>query len=106
VNVTVETMLDSLPGLSESVASDYLAYRKTKKAPLTKTAWDRIAGSIRGSPHSPDECLAVAMMRGWQGFEASWVDQSRPQDSGRISAAERTVRAIEDRRRREAEAMR
>jgi hypothetical protein len=104
VNVNVETMLESLPGLSESVASDYLAYRKTKKAPLTKTAWDRIAGSIRGSPHPPDECLAVAMMRGWQGFEASWMEnqrETRQRDQARISPAERTRLAIEDRRRRE-----
>lgn len=75
-SVSVELMQQSLPGLSEGVAQDYLAMRKAKRAPLTETAWKAISASVREAcrelGHSPDRVLAYAQMRSWVGFQLDW----------------------------------
>lgn len=105
-NVPVKHMLETLPGLSETVAEDYLTHRKAKRAPLTETAWSGICRGIRKAQAPPDEALTMAMARGWQGFEADWWANSnkgnsngnqarfRDPDAPQISAAERSARAI------------
>ena len=74
--VTVARMIESLPELSESVARDFIAYRKAKKAPLTETAWDRMAVEItKAAAHgyTPDDALAEAMVANWQSVKADWL---------------------------------
>lgn len=74
--VTIARMIESLPELSESVARDFIAYRKAKKAPLTETAWDRMAAEItKAAAHgyTPDDALAEAMMANWQSVKADWL---------------------------------
>ena len=104
VNVTASEMMQAMPGLSEEVARDYLAFRKSKKAPLTATAWKGIMKEYAKTRMEPNECLTYCQVMGWRGFKAEWVEQngSRQGFAERgISPAERTRRAIEDRRRNE-----
>jgi hypothetical protein len=105
VNVTASEMMQAMPGLSEEVARDYLAFRKSKKAPLTATAWKGIVSEYQKTRMEPNECLTYCQVMGWRGFKAEWVEKAyaasqRPTERG-ISPAERTRRAIEDRRRNE-----
>lgn len=82
VGVTIAQMIESLPELSESVARDFLAYRKAKKAPLTKTAWDRMSTEIVKAGaygYSPDDALAEAMEANWQSVKADWlINRNKP----------------------------
>lgn len=71
--LTVEQMQDGSPDLSTEVASTYMAYRRNKKAPLTKIAWRDIVKEIRKVGRPIDGALAYAMNRNWQGFDATWV---------------------------------
>lgn len=73
VNISVEQMVDSIPGLSAEAAGEYLAFRKSKKAPLTSGAWKAIVKEIVKSGLEPVDALNTAMARGWQGFDASWL---------------------------------
>lgn len=60
-------------GVDEQIAKDFLATRKAKKAPLTRTA-------LAGLQHQADlagvtlsQALAICTLRGWQGFKADWL---------------------------------
>lgn len=105
VNESVGAMIEILPGLSEETADEYLSFRKAKKAPLTPGAWKKIASEIQKSGLSPDEALNTAMARGWQGFDASWINGHSAGSAGRplskqeaIEAAnQRVVKEIEER---------
>lgn len=60
-------------GVSESVARDWLAVRKTKRATNTKTAFERIKAEIAKSGRSADDCIRTAAEKSWQGFQADWM---------------------------------
>lgn len=60
-------------GVSESVARDWLAVRKTKRATNTETAFERIKAEIAKSGRSADECIRTAAEKSWQGFQADWM---------------------------------
>ena len=75
--VSCKQILEELPELEEQTVIDYLAVRRAKKAPLTRTAWNSIKEQILitqerfGIP--PNKALSVAVQQGWQGFEAEWI---------------------------------
>lgn len=73
--VSESEMVDA--GVSQTVATEYQGYRRAKRAPLTPSAWRRIASEARKTDLGIDACLTLAMSRGWQGFEAAWVDELR-----------------------------
>ena len=55
-------------GVSDEVARDWMAVRKTKRATNTKTAFDRIKTEIDKSGRTADECIRIAVEKSWQGF--------------------------------------
>ena len=75
-SVTQADMKFDFPDLTEQVIADYLELRKTKRAPLTKTAWAAIAKEIKKTGLSADHVLTIAVTKGWQGFEAEWIKPS------------------------------
>ncbi|WP_187153333.1 hypothetical protein [Candidatus Arsenophonus triatominarum] len=73
---------------SESVWDDYLQHRKNKKAPLTQTALNRLATAVNEANelgYSTDNVLAECMLRNWQGFEVSWIEQKKYQRNSLIN---------------------
>lgn len=62
-------------GVSEQTAADWLALRKAKKAPVSRTALDAIKREAEQAGMSLDSTLALCCTRGWQGFKAEWVTQ-------------------------------
>lgn len=88
VGITTKVMITSLPELSETVARDFLAYRKAKKAPLTETAWNRIVTEItKAAAHgySPDDALAEAMVANWQSVKADWLANRNKSKTQQVS---------------------
>lgn len=75
INTKAFDFLEALKsiGVSESVARDWLAVRKTKRATNTKTAFERIKAEIAKSGRSADECIRTAAEKSWQGFQADWM---------------------------------
>jgi hypothetical protein len=62
-----------LQGVRESVANDWLALRKARRAPATKTAITHIAIQAQKAGLLLETALAMCCQRGWQGFEAKWL---------------------------------
>ena len=70
--ISATDLIQSLEGLSLSVANDYLQFRKQKKAPLNATAWKSICREVMKTSATPDEAIGEAMNAGWTGFKADW----------------------------------
>ncbi|WP_278438352.1 helix-turn-helix domain-containing protein [Pseudomonas oryzihabitans] len=87
---TLQQMMAIAPAdLSESVASDYHAFRQ-KKGALTETAWKRIVVELekcKAAGISADDALGECMAAGWTGIKRDWlVNRLQPQSNGRQSA--------------------
>jgi hypothetical protein len=63
--------------IPEPLARDFLAIRKAKKAPLTATALAGIEREAGKAGYTLQKALETCCARGWQGFEAGWV-QPKP----------------------------
>lgn len=58
---------------------DFIALRKAKRSPLSKTALDGIEREALKAGLSLDGALAECCARGWVGFKAEWVAATPPQ---------------------------
>ena len=61
---------------SAQVMADWVAARKTKRAPISQTVIDQFGNELRkaaGLGYSVDQCLAECITSGWQGFKAAWI---------------------------------
>ena len=68
--------------VSERVWQDFQAIRAAKRAPLTDTALNGIAREASKAGMSLSEALAMCCERGWQGFNAGWVDKPKDRTAG------------------------
>lgn len=59
----------------EAVWNDFVAMREAKRAPLSETALNGIAEEAAKAGIGLAEALATCCRRGWQGFEAAWLDR-------------------------------
>ena len=66
-------------GVSEQVARDFLAARKTKFTETALAGFQREAAKAR---ITIEQALATATERGWQGFKADWVDKKTKRHTG------------------------
>lgn len=60
-------------GVCNSVWTDFLQLRKTKKAKLTQTALDGIQAEADKAGWTLENALRECCARGWVGFKAEWV---------------------------------
>lgn len=66
-------------GIDEQIASDFIAIRKAKNAPLTQTALDGIKREANKTKLTLENALRICIERNWQGFSASWLFESHNQ---------------------------
>jgi hypothetical protein len=59
--------------VSESTWNDFVALRKTKKAPVTPTVIDGIAKEAIKLGWSLERAMQEMCTQGWQGFKADWL---------------------------------
>jgi hypothetical protein len=64
-------------GVEEKVAEDWMKVRKTKKATNTETAFNRIKSQIEKSGVNPNDCIKLAVVKDWKGFEAEWINKEQ-----------------------------
>ena len=70
--LTLDVQALIVDGVSREVAEDFLALRKKKNAPLTRTAWKGIKAEIDKTTMSIDGALTLMAARGWQGLNSTW----------------------------------
>lgn len=61
-------------GVSENIIDDWLSLRKSKKASNTQTAFNSIKSQIEKSGLSANNCIEIAVIKSWVGFEAKWLN--------------------------------
>lgn len=63
------------PGVASQVVADFKALRKQKRAPITPTAIAKIVKEAALAGITLESALTLCCSRGWQGFEASWLER-------------------------------
>lgn len=63
-------------GVNEQVAKDFIAVRKSHKAPLTMTALGRIEREAGKAGLTLEQAVCLCAEKGWRGFEAEWLTNS------------------------------
>ena len=61
-------------GVDRQHAEDWLQVRRTKRAPLTATAWADVKAEAERAGITPAEAVRIAAASSWRGFKASWLD--------------------------------
>lgn len=69
----VKAGLPKPEGVSEQVWSDFLAHRKAKRAPVSKTVIDGIRREAEKAGWTLEAAMAESVAQGWQGFKADWI---------------------------------
>jgi len=84
--VTVAVLVKT-HGVDSQVAKDFLANRKTKKLPLTKTAFDGMCREFDLAGLTVADGIRIATENGWAGFKKVWLDnlQSSRGNGGSVS---------------------
>ena len=60
-------------GVENQIAKDWLSIRKTKRLPLTETAFDSISKKILGAGLTMNAGIKICVEQGWAGFSADWL---------------------------------
>ena len=63
------------------VVADFLALRKAKRAEFTETAMKRLVAQVEIAGISLQEALELCCERGWQSFQAHYLNNSKPSHS-------------------------
>lgn len=63
--------------VSEQTWADFVRHRKAKRAPVSETALAGIRREAGKAGWSMEAALVEAIARGWQGFNAEWVDKPK-----------------------------
>ena len=62
--------------ITEQTANDFIAHRKAKKAPITKTVMNGFLRESQKAGISLENAIIVSIERNWQGFKAEWYQQA------------------------------
>ena len=84
-------------GVSDQVWRDFKTLRKEKKTKLTQTALDGISREAASAGWTLEQALAECCSRGWVGFKADWVRQSKARPAAAESFREREQRQARER---------
>ena len=93
-NESLADLLDA--GVDEQTATDWLQHRKTKRASTSRTVLDARMAQARLAGLSLCDALRTEVSRGWQGFEASWL-QKQARGSPGYQTANEKQKAFADR---------
>lgn len=74
-------------GVEQSVWQDYLRLRKTKKAPVSATVIAGVVSEADKVGMTLNEALQYQVIKGWQGFDSSWVTGKQGQSVNQFAGA-------------------
>ena len=81
------------PDVPKDILRDYMAIRKTRRSPLTKTAADILKNEARKAGISNADMLRTCCENSWLGFKASWMNGDKPRRTEDVPPA-RTFREV------------
>jgi hypothetical protein len=64
-------------GLDVSVWQDWLKIRKSKKAPLTATAWKLFVNECEKANWTIEDAIKECCLRNWASFKADWMKEKQ-----------------------------
>jgi len=67
-------------GVDEQAAKDWLAVRKVKSAPFTRSAWDVLVREAKKADITPAEAVKVCAEQNWQGFHVNLYSRFQTSD--------------------------
>lgn len=68
---SVQNLIDD--GLTEELASEYIAFRKKIKKPLTDRAWGGVKREAEKAGWPLQSVVEMCLEKSWRGFDAEWV---------------------------------
>jgi len=68
-----EKNINTPEGVSSDLWSDFLAYRKRLKAPVTDRVLARLIKESKDANMTLEQVLETIIFKGWRSFEASWI---------------------------------
>lgn len=71
----IKTTIAKPEGLADLLWNDFLILRKSKKLPVTQTAFNGIEREAKKSNKSLAQAIQICCERGWGGFKAEWLEQ-------------------------------
>lgn len=74
-------------GVDPQHAADWLKVRRTKRAPLTETAWNGLMSEAQKAGLSAAEAVRECAVRSWQSLKADWLKTDAPRSNGPPPAA-------------------
>jgi hypothetical protein len=75
------------PDVSQQIWDDWVALRKSKKAPITQTVFDGALAEANKLGWTLERFLAEWCTRGSQGLKAEWIAKQNPADRVRLTVA-------------------
>lgn len=69
-------------GFDAKTADDFIAHKRSVKAPLTPRAWAYHLTEARKAGWTPMQAAEHVMAKGWKGFEAKYVADEKPPAGG------------------------
>jgi uncharacterized protein YdaU (DUF1376 family) len=93
-NTRTSTVVECFDGVEPQVWEDWLAIRKAKKLPLTKTAMAQVEAEVLKAGISMQEALKECCLRGWGGFKASWLTREGGVTLNKQEALERRNKEV------------
>jgi hypothetical protein len=73
------------PDVSQQIWNDWIALRKSKKAPITQTVFDGALAEANKLGWTLEKFLAEWCTRGSQGLKAEWIAKQNPADIVRLT---------------------
>ena len=77
------------PDVSQQIWDDWVALRKSKKAPITQTVFDGALAEANKLGWTLEKFLAEWCTRGSQGLKAEWIAKQNPADIVRLTVPSR-----------------
>jgi uncharacterized protein YdaU (DUF1376 family) len=69
-------------GIDGNLATDFIRHRKSKEAPITKTALDGFQRESLKAGIPITQAVTISIERNWQGFKAEWIQEVTSAASG------------------------
>jgi hypothetical protein len=80
--------------ISEAVWNDFVAIRNKINKPFTETALKIIRREAAKAGYTAEQALETCCARGWQGFEAKWVEDKKTASEARQTAMAALTRGL------------
>jgi hypothetical protein len=81
------TVVACPPDVSQQIWNDWVALRKSKKAPITQTVLNGAIAEAKILGWTLEKFLAEWCSRGSQGLKAEWIVKPNPADKARLTVA-------------------